>query len=138
MVQLTALTFQGLGHALAGLGGTIAGLATHNKVARQAAQTEASSQVSGPVGIFFVFKYGAALGLRFILMVVAVLALTLGVMNLLPIPALDGGRLWLMLFTHAIHKPLSKEREELINATGFAVLLGLIILVSVVDVKRFL
>ncbi|HUB93045.1 MAG TPA: M50 family metallopeptidase [Verrucomicrobiae bacterium] len=138
MGQLTGLTFEGLGKALAGLGGTIAGGVTDNKVARQEAQTEASSQVSGPIGIFFVLKYGAALGARFILMVVAVLALTLGVMNLLPIPALDGGRLWLTLFMHAIKKPLNARREELINATGFAVLLGLIILVSIVDVKRFL
>lgn len=137
MGQLTGLTFEGLGKALAGLGGTIAGAATHNTPARQSAQTEASSQVSGPVGIFFVFKYGAALGFKFILMVIAVLALTLGVMNLLPIPALDGGRLWLTLFTHAIKKPLSARREELINATGFAVLLCLIILITIVDVKRF-
>lgn len=137
MGQLTSLTFQGIGRALAGLGGTIAGGITNNKVARQTAQTEASSQVSGPIGIFFVFKYGAQLGVRFILMVVAVLALTLGVMNLLPIPALDGGRLWITLIAHAIKRPLSARREELINATGFAVLLCLIILVSIVDVRRF-
>jgi regulator of sigma E protease len=137
MGQLTGLTFQGLGKALAGLGGTIAGGVTHNTVARQTAQTEASGQVSGPIGIFFVFKYGALLGFRFILMVVAVLALTLGVMNLLPIPALDGGRLWITLIAHAIKKPLSARREELVNTTGFAVLLCLIILVSIVDVKRF-
>jgi regulator of sigma E protease len=137
MGQLTGLTFEGLDKAIAGLGGTIAGGVTNNKVARQQAQTEASSQVSGPIGIFFVFKYGAALGFRFILMVVAVLALTLGVMNLLPIPALDGGRLWLTLIFHAIKKPLSAKREESINATGFAVLMGLIILISVVDAKRF-
>lgn len=137
MGQLTGLTFEGIGKALAGLGGTIAGGLTNNKVARQTAQTEASSQVSGPIGIFFVFKYGAMLGFRFILMVVAVLAMTLGVMNLLPIPALDGGRLWLTLFTHAIKKPLSAQREELINTTGFVVLLSLIVLISVVDVKRF-
>jgi regulator of sigma E protease len=137
MGQLTGLTFEGLGKALAGLGSTIAGGLTHNTAARQTGQTEASSQVSGPVGIFFVFKYGAQLGFRFILMVVAVLALTLGVMNLLPIPALDGGRLWITLISHAIKKPLSARREELINATGFAVLLSLILLITFVDVKRF-
>jgi regulator of sigma E protease len=137
MGQLTGLTVEGLGKALIGLGGTIAGGVTHNRVARQAAQTEASSQVSGPIGIFFVFKYGAELGFRFILMVVAVLALTLGVMNLLPIPALDGGRLWITLIAHALKRPLSAKREEFINATGFAVLLSLIILISVVDVRRF-
>ena len=137
MGQFTALTFQGLGKALVGLGGTIAGGVTGNTTARQSAQTEASSQVSGPVGIFFVFKYGSDLGYKFILMVVAILSLTLAVMNILPIPALDGGRLWITLIAHAIKKPLSARREELINATGFLVLMGLIILVTVVDVKRF-
>jgi len=137
MVQFTALTFEGLGHALWGLGGIVAGAATHNTTARQAAQTEASNQVSGPIGVYFVFKYGAALGLQFIVMVVAILSLTLGIMNILPIPALDGGRLWLMLITRAINKPLDAKREELINAVGFLVLIGLMVLISVVDVKRF-
>jgi regulator of sigma E protease len=137
MVQYTALTFQGLGKALVGLGGTIAGALTGNTQARQTAQTEASSQVSGPVGIFFVFKYGAELGLTFILMVVAVISLTLAIMNVLPIPALDGGRLWITLVSRAIKKPLTPEREELVNASGFAVLIALIILITIVDVKRF-
>jgi regulator of sigma E protease len=138
MWQFTALTFQALGKAVAGVGGIIAGFVTHNTAARQAAQTEASSQVAGPVGIFFVFKYGSALGIRFILLIVAILSLTLAIMNILPIPALDGGRLWLMLFTRAIHRPLSPEREEAINAAGFAFLMALIILITVVDVRRFL
>lgn len=135
--QFTVLTVQALGKALAGIGGIVAGLVTGNQAARHAAQTEASSQVSGPVGIFFVFKYGSALGIRFILLIVAILSLTLAIMNILPIPALDGGRLWLMLFTRAIRKPLSPGREEAINAAGFAFLMGLIILITIVDVKRF-
>lgn len=135
--QYTVLTFQGLGKALAGLGKTIAGGLTGNTPARQAGQSEASSQVSGPVGIFFIFKYGSELGYKFILLIVAVLSLTLAIMNILPIPALDGGRLWIMLFTRAIKKPLSPKKEEIINATGFIALILLIILISVVDVKRF-
>ena len=135
--QYTVLTFQGLGKALAGLGGTIAGGLTGNKAARQAAQTEASSQVSGPVGIFFVFKYGAELGYKFILLVVAIISLTLAIMNILPIPALDGGRLWITLFTRAIKKPLSPQREEVVNGAGFMALMALIVLITIVDVKRF-
>lgn len=138
MKQFTVLTFQGLGTALKGLGGTIAGAVTGNTKARQTAQTEASSQVSGPVGIFFVFKYGAELGYKFILFVVAIISLTLAIMNILPIPALDGGRLWITLVSRLIVKrPLSPEREEMVNASGFAVLMALIILITVVDVKRF-
>lgn len=135
--QFTVLTFQGLGKALAGLMGTISGVITGNTPARQAAQTEASSQVTGPVGIFFVLKYGSSLGIRFILFIVAILSLTLAIMNVLPIPALDGGRLWLMLLTRAVHRPLSPKREEAINAAGFAFLMALVILITVVDVKRF-
>ena len=135
--QFTALTFQGLGKAVVGLAGTIAGAVTGNTTARQTAQTEASSQVSGPVGIFFVFKYGAQLGYTFILMIVAIISLTLAIMNILPIPALDGGRLWITLITRAFKRPLSPEREEKINAAGFVFLMALIVLITFVDVKRF-
>jgi regulator of sigma E protease len=68
---------------------------------------------------------------------VAILSLTLAIMNILPVPALDGGRLWLMLITRAIRKPLSPRKEELINAAGFAFLMCLILLVTIVDVRRF-
>lgn len=137
MGQYTVLTFQALGKAIGGLGGILAGAVTGNTQARQAAQTEASSQVAGPVGIFFVFKYGSLLGIRFILLIVAILSLTLAIMNILPIPALDGGRLWLMLVTHAIKRPLSPAREEAINAAGFVFLMALIIVITIVDVRRF-
>lgn len=137
MGQFTALTFQGLGKAITGLAGIVGGTVTGNVQARQAAQAEASAQVAGPVGIFFIFKYGSALGLRFILLIVAILSLTLAIMNILPVPALDGGRLWLMLFTRAIRRPLSARHEEAINTTGFVLLMGLIILITIADVRRF-
>lgn len=136
--QFTVLTFEGLGKAFAGLGRIVSGAVTGNSAARQAGQAEASSQVAGPVGIFFIFKYGSSLGYRFILMIVAILSLTLAIMNILPVPALDGGRLWLMLFTRAIRKPLNAKREEAINAIGFAFLIGVVILITIVDVKRFI
>ena len=137
MGQFTALTFQGLGKALAGLGGIIAGGVSGNHVARENAQTEASNQVSGPVGIFFILKSGSTLGYQYMLFIIAIISLTLAIMNILPIPALDGGRLWLTLITRGIKRPLQPKTEEIINATGFFVLIGLIILISVVDVHRF-
>lgn len=135
--QITALTFQGLGHAMAGLGGLIAGAVTGNTTARQHGQTTASAQVSGPVGIFVILKNGSLLGYRYMLLIIAIISLTLAIMNILPIPALDGGRLWITLVTRAIKRPLSQHREEVINAAGFVILIGLIILVTIVDVKRF-
>ena len=135
--QFTGLTFEGLGHALAGLGSIIAGAVTGNHTAREHGQTSASSQVSGPVGIFVILQDGSLLGYQFILLIIAIISLTLAIMNILPIPALDGGRLWLTLLTRGIKKPLSPEREELINGLGFAFLILLIVVITVVDVKRF-
>lgn len=136
--QITVLTFQGLGHALAGLGSIIAGVVTGNTPARQHGQSEASSQVSGPVAIYFILQSGSALGYQYMLLIIAIISLSLAIMNILPIPALDGGRLWLTLVSRGLlKKPLSQEREETINAIGFFVLITLIIVITVVDVKRF-
>ena len=135
--QITQLTFLGLGHALGGLGSSIAGLVTGNHLARENGQTQAASQVSGPVGIFYILKDGSALGVQYILLIVGIISLTLAIMNILPIPALDGGRLWITLISHGFKKPLSARTEEIVNATGFFILIGLIILITIVDVRRF-
>ncbi len=135
--QFTVLTFEGLGTAIKGLGSTIAGLATSNQTARQAGQTEASSQVSGPVGIFVILKDGSALGFQLMLMIVAVISLTLAIMNILPIPALDGGKIFVTLVARAFHKKVSRQVEDWVYGTSFAFLLGLIALITIVDVKRF-
>lgn len=135
--QITALTFQGLGHALGGLGSLIAGAVTGNTAARQHGQTSATAQIAGPVGVFAIMKNGSLLGFKFMLFIIALISLTLAIMNFLPIPALDGGRLWLTLITRAFKRPLSPGLEEAINMAGFVILIGLVILISIVDVKRF-
>jgi regulator of sigma E protease len=135
--QFTMLTYQGLGHALAGLGGIFAGAITGNHDARENAQTTASSQVSGPVGIFVILKDGSLLGYQFMLLIIAIISLTLAIMNVLPIPALDGGRLFVTLISRITKKRISPQTEEAIYGTGFAVLMLLIIVITVVDIKRF-
>jgi regulator of sigma E protease len=121
--QFTELTFKGLGSALAGLfsGNT----------------QKATEQVSGPVGIFVILQQGADLGVQFILMVIAVISLTLAIMNVLPIPALDGGRLFVTLLYRALRRPLTEGAEDRIHGTGFAVLMVLFVLITIVDVRRF-
>ncbi|HSX47361.1 MAG TPA: M50 family metallopeptidase, partial [Patescibacteria group bacterium] len=99
--QVSILTFQGLGHAIGGLGSLIAGALTGNSTARSNGQCNASSQVAGPLGIFFILKDGSHLGINFTLFIIAIISLTLALMNILPIPALDGGRLWITLIAHA-------------------------------------
>lgn len=123
IVQFTELTFKGLGTALHGV------FTGNGK--------QASEQVSGPVGIFVILQQGTHLGIQFILMIIAVISLTLAIMNVLPIPALDGGRLFVTLVYRAIKKPLSEKTEDIIHGTGFAVLMVLFVLITVVDVKRF-
>lgn len=135
--QFTVLTFEGLGKALAGVGGIISGAFSGNTHARQAAQTQASDQVSGPVGIFVILKDGSALGYQFMLMIIAVISLTLAIMNVLPIPALDGGKLFLTLAARLFRKRLTQSFEEWAYGASFVLLLGLIVLITVIDVKRF-
>jgi len=137
MKDFTIATFKGLGSALKGLGSLTAGFFTGNKVARQAGQEAAGSQVSGPVGIFTVLYEISKQGFGLVLFVIAVISLTLAIMNVLPIPALDGGRLFVMLLFRGIKKPLHQKTEERIHGTGFAVLMLLFVVITIVDIHRF-
>lgn len=123
MKQFTLLTFQGLGTAIGSL--------------FQGDAQKASEQVSGPVGIFVVMRDGTIFGIEFLLLIIAIISLSLAIMNALPIPALDGGRLFVLLVSRIIKKPLTKETEEWIHGAGFLFLIGLILLITVVDVNRF-
>jgi regulator of sigma E protease len=132
--QFTVLTYQGLETAVKGLGSFFSGATTGNTLARQHGLKAASGEVGGPVAIFLVLKDGSSSGWSFMLLIIAIISLTLAIMNILPIPALDGGKFWITLIAHAIHRPLSPKREEIINAAGFALLLTLIVLVTINDI----
>ncbi len=121
--QFTAATFQGLGHVVAAL--------------FQGEGSKAAEQVSGPVGIVVLLKDGSLLGPEFVLMIIAIISLTLAIMNVLPIPALDGGRLFMVLLSRLFKKQISQEMEERIVGASFIFLLFLIVLITIVDVKRF-
>ena len=136
--QLVVLTIQGLSHALSGLGSAIAGAVTGNEQARIKGQTQATDQVGGPVAIGAILWGGGSLGFNFVIMVIAVLSLTLALMNVLPLPILDGGRLVMMLISRGIlHRPLSKKTEERLVGASMALLLVLFALITIVDVRRF-
>jgi regulator of sigma E protease len=97
-----------------------------------------SENVGGPVAILGVlFPSARADGLGSLVLVSALVSLTLAVMNLLPIPALDGGRWFVtMLYRVVLRKPLTKDKEERIHGTGFMILLGLLVLVTIADVGK--
>lgn len=103
----------------------------------QAHFAAAGANVTGPVGIFAILQSSAQGGLVPVLFLIGIISLTLAVMNLLPIPALDGGRLFVTVLYRAMKKPLTKEREEKIQAAGMIALLSLMVLITILDVHRF-
>jgi regulator of sigma E protease len=58
-------------------------------------------------------------------------------MNILPVPALDGGRLFVTLVSRAVRRPLSARAEDTIHGVGMLVLITLLVLITIVDVRRF-
>jgi len=135
--QLIWLTLQGLGHAIGGLGSAIAGFFTHNHIARVNGQTKAESQVGGPVAIMQVLWASGSLGINFVIVFIAIISLTLALMNVLPLPPFDGGRLAMVLISRGILKrPLSRQLEERLVGYSMAVIILLMVLITIVDVKR--
>ena len=124
-VQLTGETFKALGTLVADI--------------FRGDVEEASSKVSGPVGILgVIFPQMQQAGIKPLVLLTAIISLSLAVMNVLPIPALDGGRWFTMTIFKLLKKPLTKEREEKIQTVGFMALLGLIILVTIADVGKII
>lgn len=90
--------------------------------------------VSGPVGISEAIGDAAKMGFANLLYITALISINLGVMNLLPIPALDGGRMVALLIEMITRKRLPQKVEGMINAIGLMVLLGFSAIVMVKDV----
>ncbi|MBI2075319.1 MAG: site-2 protease family protein [Candidatus Harrisonbacteria bacterium] len=90
----------------------------------------------GPVGIFSVAQQTGSLGLAFLLQLIGAISLNLAVLNIMPFPALDGGRLLFLVFEKIKGSRLSPRFEMVANATGFALLLMLILAVTLRDVAQ--
>lgn len=139
-VQFTQLTLEGLGDLLANLAQGITSKLSGNEQVKESgaeALNQAGQGVAGPIGILGnIFPSAIAAGIIPLLFLTAVISLTLAVMNVLPIPALDGGRLYVTLIFRILKRPLTREREEAIQAVGFFALMGLIILVTVLDIGK--
>lgn len=92
------------------------------------------SAVSGPVGVTVAIGSAAKQSLKSILPILALITINLGIFNLLPVPALDGGRLVFILFEMIFRKPVPQKYESWIHAAGFAVLIGFMLLVTAKDI----
>lgn len=140
--QLTWETFKGLGTLIGNLVNGLVLQVTGNESAKKAGSEEvaaAGDSVAGPVGILgVIFPAAQQAGPTQLTMLIAVVSISLAVMNVLPIPALDGGRWFTMTAFRIARKPLTKEREETIQAAGFMTLMALVVLVTVADVGKLI
>ncbi len=139
-IQITGETFRGLWQLVWNLcSGAISQLNFNSEV-REAGRQEiaaAGDSVSGPVGIIgVIFPAFVGAGPTNLAFLAALISISLACMNVLPIPALDGGR-WLLIAIYRLRgKELKKEAEEKIVSRAFMVLIGLIILITILDISR--
>jgi len=110
------------------LGGMLRDLIFYGKV---------KGDVSGPVGIVVLTNQMAEMGFIYLLQFAAILSINLAIINILPIPALDGGRILFLIIEKIKGSPVSSEIEQRIHLGGFYLLIALMIFITVRDVFKF-
>ncbi|MDB4984263.1 MAG: rane-associated zinc metalloprotease [Patescibacteria group bacterium] len=90
--------------------------------------------LTGPVGLVGVTRDAQRIGFVSVLMLAAVISINLAIINLVPFPALDGGRILFAIIEAIIRRPLPKKFVEWTNTIGFFLLIALMIIVTVKDV----
>lgn len=93
--------------------------------------------LSGPVGIYKSTDTVAKSGIYYLMKWAGILSINLGIMNLLPIPALDGGRLMFFAVEALRGKPIDRQKEGMVHFIGFALLMLLMLVVTWNDIQRF-
>ncbi|USK40688.1 RIP metalloprotease RseP [Cytobacillus firmus] len=93
--------------------------------------------LSGPVGIYVSTDTVAKSGIYYLMKWAGILSINLGIMNLLPIPALDGGRLMFFAVEVVRGKPIDRHKEGMVHFIGFALLMLLMLVVTWNDIQRF-
>lgn len=139
-LQLTGETFRGLGDLVWNLFSGVISQLNFDQAVREAGRSEiatAGEAVSGPIGIIgVIFPAFASTGFNNLAFLAAIISISLACMNVLPIPALDGGR-WLLIAIGKIRgRPISKATEEKIVSRAFMVLLALIAIITILDITR--
>ncbi len=93
-------------------------------------------ELAGPVGIAVLTSQMTKLGFVYILQFTAIISINLAIINIIPFPALDGGRLLFLLIEKIKGSPVSVKVEQIVNSLGFALLIALMILVTFRDITR--
>ncbi|HCJ45803.1 MAG: RIP metalloprotease RseP [Candidatus Moranbacteria bacterium] len=100
-------------------------------------KTGAPVDVTGPVGIVYMTKQMSDLGISYLLQFAALLSINLGIINVLPIPALDGGRILFVLIEKLKGSKVSHRTEGMIHQIGFILLLLLMLFITIRDFAHF-
>ena len=95
------------------------------------------ADVSGPIGIASLTGQAARVGFNYLLQFVAMISINLAVLNIIPFPALDGGRALLLIVEKIKRSPVHKNVEMAINAAGFYLLIALMLYVTYKDLAKF-
>jgi len=98
---------------------------------------EVPKEVTGPLGIFFLTSEVIKLGWRFVIIFVAFLSLSLAIINILPFPALDGGRLIFLGIEKIRGRRISAKVENMTHLIGFVLLIVLIVFITYFDIIKF-
>ena len=96
------------------------------------------TDLSGPVGVVSAMSTVAKTGLADFIFFAGFLAVNIGVMNLLPLPALDGGRILFVLIEMIFRKPIPRDKEGYVHFIGFLLLIGLMLFATWNDIVRLL
>ncbi|MEG1943522.1 MAG: M50 family metallopeptidase, partial [Angelakisella sp.] len=96
------------------------------------------NEISGPVGTASVIQKASSYGMDSFLLLFSFITINVGVFNLLPIPALDGGRLLFLLIEILFRKPIPAKYEAYINAAGMVILLGFVAVVTLNDIIKLI
>lgn len=94
------------------------------------------SGLAGPIGFSYIAYHAAAEGVVNYLVIAALLSMALGLTNLLPLPALDGGRIVVVLLEKVRGRPFDREREMAVQRAGLVALIALMAVIAFLDVQR--
>lgn len=98
----------------------------------------AMAGVAGPVGVFSIATQTGKMGLIYLFQLIALISVNLSVLNLIPFPALDGGRVLFLIIEKLKGSPVSYKTQRTVNAIGFAALIILMVFVTIHDVGNVL
>lgn len=94
------------------------------------------SSITGPVGLAGLVGDAGKIGAVYVIILAAIISINLAIINILPLPALDGGRILFIIIEKIIRRPLPKKFVEYANTGGFFLLIGLMLVITVKDVIK--